>query len=226
MSLFWSLTEYLEDNKDLLTWAEWLTPVEAAYLVEKRIPKRRAEWLRARLAAKHLIEKVYCPGTSLNQIEIGRAESGAPYALVQDQRLPGCLSLSHREQWVLAGLTLQAGTKIGVDLEKVEKRAGVFAEDYFTLEELAAAQELPPEQYDGFVTAVWSAKEAVLKALEVGLSLDTRQVAVHLDWVLDSAGWRTFSAQASGQAWQGRWCWEGDYVVTMCAPDGMELERY
>ncbi|MCG8350348.1 MAG: 4'-phosphopantetheinyl transferase superfamily protein, partial [Chloroflexales bacterium] len=67
--------------------------------------------------------------------------------------------------------------QIGADIEHVEPRAESFVEDYFTAEEIQQVRRAPAGIRDLLVTLIWSAKEAVLKALRVGLTVDTRRVS-------------------------------------------------
>ena len=56
-------------------------------------------------------------------------------------------------------------------------------------------------------TLIWSAKESVLKALKVGLRMDTRRISVNIRFEpLDSPQWRQFCAAiADGPTFFGAW---------------------
>lgn len=96
-----------------------------------------------------------------------------------------------------------------------------FPGDYFTLDELAIVAAAPAELRDTLVTAIWSAKEALLKALRLGLTVDTRRVAC-LPSVDDLAqarsGWAPLTISAptltpgAPHAW---WRLDGDDVLTL-----------
>jgi phosphopantetheinyl transferase (holo-ACP synthase) len=66
-------------------------------------------------------------------------------------------------------------------MERIETRGWEFVDDFFTPDEIAQVRETSLAERDTLVTAIWSAKEAVLKALHVGLTVDTRCVSVTLD---------------------------------------------
>jgi hypothetical protein len=61
-------------------------------------------------------------------------------------------------------------------MEWVEARPAGFAEAYFTEAELEWVAQAGVEQ-DWLVTAIWSAKEAALKAMRLGLTVDSRAVS-------------------------------------------------
>ncbi len=48
---------------------------------------------------------------------------------------------------------------------------------------------MPADLVDTLVTATWSAKEAVLKALQLGLTVDTRRVTVLCQFDGDLTQW-------------------------------------
>jgi phosphopantetheinyl transferase len=66
--------------------------------------------------------------------------------------------------------------RIGVDIELVQPRPTNFAQEFFTAAEQARLNAAPPDLRDLLTTALWSAKEATLKATGYGLTVDPRQV--------------------------------------------------
>ena len=70
---------------------------------------------------------------------------------------------------------------MGADIERIDPRPWRFVEDYFTEAEIACVHAVPVDLSPIVVTAIWSAKEAVLKALHLGLTVDTRHVSCTLD---------------------------------------------
>ena len=67
-------------------------------------------------------------------------------------------------------------------------------------------------------TLLWSAKEAALKVLRVGLRADTRSVEVTLDLQARPDGWAALSiAASSGEAFPGWWRRDGVYLLTLAA---------
>ncbi len=132
----------------------------------------------------------------LNSIMIDNDPDGAPYAawagpetkpgrmVGEQQRMPVSLSISHSNGvafCAVADWRQTPETTVGVDLEYVEPRELSLARDVFALEEREVVRTLERSAYDWTVTAIWSAKEAVLKTLREGLRIDTRVVICLID---------------------------------------------
>lgn len=165
-----------------------LHPGEQKKLATLKTEKRRRDWLLGRWTAKQLIQSVV--QHDLNQtlalpsIEVRNGSKGDPIvdgqlAVVNDQ-LPVAnlqsfltLSISHAHGHAFCAVVERPCWPIGADIEWIERRSTTFVEDYFTLEEQALVGQAAGEMRDVLVTAVWSAKEAVLKALHLGLTVDT-----------------------------------------------------
>lgn len=196
----------------------WLEDSERERLESLPTPKRRADWLLGRWTAKRLVQAVILRETgeypALRGVVIVREPDGAPRL----RDYPGwSLSISHSQGRGLAAL-LKDGV-VGADLERVEERAGVFVTDYFTEKEQAAVGAVPAGEREGWITGIWSAKEAALKALRVGLGVDTRAVSC-VGTRLDG-GWSavriTADAGRLGEvpALRGWWRLEGGWVLSV-----------
>lgn len=164
----------------------WLAPSEAGFLAGLRFPKRRRDWLLGRLAAKRVVQSFLAGrGTEvpLAAIAIEREPSGAPLVRINGAPVPelgpGQLSLSHSHGVAVAALSPTPGTRIGVDLERIEPRAAGFVADFLSDDECRQVARAGDSR-DRVVTTLWSAKEAALKALGTGLDVDTRRVRVSL----------------------------------------------
>jgi 4'-phosphopantetheinyl transferase len=226
----------------------FLHPAERPALAKMRAPKRQAEWLHGRFAAKTLLLACHpdCQDRSLVEILIAHSAGGAPYAVLVDDpngsgpRLAGCLSISHSGLLAAAALALETGLQVGIDIEKVEPRPLGFFESYFTSAEADAIRGCAPALQAGAITLVWSAKESALKALGKGLSLDTRRIEIRPDGFseTEAAGatrdpsaqaWRRFEVgggAAAGLNWQGWWQPYRDYLLTLavaCPGSGQRL---
>ena len=156
----------------------WLTISEELYLQTLRFPKRREEWLAGRWLAKNLLVMVSdtLSDTPLNEISIEKKSDGSPFAVWKGNILPGSISISHRSGFIAAAWTPCSEFRIGIDLELVEPKAISFIEDYFTRNEKETVLNQEPEKQACVSSLIWSAKEAVMKAMHTGLSIDTRQV--------------------------------------------------
>jgi 4'-phosphopantetheinyl transferase len=152
-----------------------LAPVERARLDALRVAPRRADWLLGRWAAKQLLRACLGDDLAYDALVVDNEPSGAPYASHAGARLPLSLSLSHRAGRALAAVCARPGVRLGADLELIEPRTEAFVADYFTPVEQAQIATSGTRR-DAVVAALWSAKEAALKALELGLTVDTRRV--------------------------------------------------
>jgi len=129
--------------------------------------------------------------------------SGEPFVLVEGRgewEFP--ISVSHRSEVGLAAAPEDRGARIGADIETVEPRDPALVRQFFTSgeAELAASSG---EAGDEVVARIWSAKEAVLKLLGLGLRLDTRGIVVDLrgePFLECPAGWRPLAVKVCVEA--------------------------
>jgi 4'-phosphopantetheinyl transferase len=214
----------LSDRSDRLNGAEpgFLTDEEQLRLGGFRFEKRRQEWLLGRWTAKQLLRR--CRTIEIDAVQIRNEAGGKPYFVdLQGEPLPVCLTISHRAGRAFCALTFDPGVAIGADLEVWEPRDAIFIDDYLAKNEQDLAMACTGERRDLTVTLMWSAKEAVFKALGTGLRMDTRSVAVGgLDWLVKGdaipAGWLAlvFDSKVAAQPMRGWWRLEGDLILT-CA---------
>jgi 4'-phosphopantetheinyl transferase len=225
LSIYWTLVE--RSQVDLIRPEAFLSPAELQKLGAMRFPKRRGEWLLGRWAAKSLARSL--PDFSrcqLSALEIRSRPGGAPYHHVLEGTCPPhSLSISHSGDLAFCALTLAAGVSVGADLEKVEPRTDEFLQDYFTLAEWDRVRLCSTDTRDLTANLIWSAKEAMLKALGVGLHWDTRQVEViEIGGLVGRRkareGWQDLeveSAAAGAGIFRGWWQPRGDYVLSVMA---------
>ncbi|MFN8498985.1 MAG: 4'-phosphopantetheinyl transferase superfamily protein [Anaerolineae bacterium] len=169
-----------------------LGSTESARLAKLTIPKRRRDWLLGRWTAKHLLQEylrhVTHTQVPLDALAIGNDPDGAPFATLRS-RLPVSLSISHSGAYSFCAVaplfthcTLVGAPaekiEIGADIERIEHRGREFVADFFTGDELTQVDHAPEAFRDTLVTIIWSAKEAMLKALRLGLTVDTRCIDV------------------------------------------------
>ena len=145
---------------------EILSQREAAFFQTLRFPKRRVEWFGGRFALKELVRA--CCGASYREIEALPQPSGKPLLSVGGKDAPLAFSITHSHGWAAAAVS-QDERFIGIDLEKIEHRLDAWAKDFFHPSELTGTG-------DRFLTALWTQKEAVVKVLGTGLSLNSYDV--------------------------------------------------
>jgi 4'-phosphopantetheinyl transferase len=212
-----------------------LSEQEQLRFMELKTMKRRSDWLIGRWTAKHLIQSYIERQTGvqplMNTLTVLNDPDGAPRIIADCRDATYCvsticnlkLSISHCDGYAFCALSDTCGVQIGVDIERIEPRAASFAEDYFTAHELDQLRAAPPDSRDTIVTLIWSAKEAALKALRLGLTVDTRTISciVAPDPQV-AAAWAALGIRcASGllgereYGFQGWWRQFAQYVLTM-----------
>ena len=213
---------------------------ELARCNKMKIEKRKKEWVLGRMTAKTLLSSDGLPyaGQSMSSILIDNQPEGAPY--LPNAIVAGSLSISHREDIAVAAYTSLQSTHLGIDLEKIEPREMSFVEDFFTEAEADYTMQLTGEAQTVWVTLVWSAKEAVLKAWQKGLRLDTRSIEIHpIDpnlLITKPPTWQPMRWQANIAGYPR--CWLGwqrlnDFILTLAyttleaknPADSLEIHR-
>lgn len=215
--LYWIL-ERGRPAPSLNAWSV-LSPAELGKWEGMHILKRASEWLYGRWTAKHLLTSHGLPweGKPFPSITISNAEEGAP--LVAKTDIPGCLSISHRAEMAVAAFYTGDDRQVGIDLELIEPREDSFIHDWFTADEAAYAFSLEGDQRWTWVTMAWSAKEAVLKAWQKGLRLDTRSVELLPgEGGEEEDSWMRLVYRSNQPGFPMCWLgWQrlGDYVLTL-----------
>jgi len=174
--IFWMIQETAGITADL----SWLTNSEFERIQALRFEKRRQDRLSGRWVAKNLLKNVLADPRAfhLNEISIENEASGTPFALLNGNRMQGSLSISHRGSIAVAAYCGNPSLFVGIDLEQIEEKSPGFIEDYFTTEETTQVNNLPESQRAWAASLLWSGREAMLKAHQIGLRLDTRQIAL------------------------------------------------
>ena len=213
---------WLEQDAACLPSADdWFSFREAEHLSRLRFGKRRADWRLGRWTAKRAVSLYLgraADPRSLAVVEIRPAPSGAPEVFLDGEAAPVSISISHRDGRAACAIAGPAAA-LGCDLEIVEPRSRAFATDYFTADEQELLARPAAAERLQLLALLWSAKESALKALGVGLRIDTRSVAVELfvGPVWDSSGWRPLRARHEGQVLHGWWRQTGGLVRTLAA---------
>lgn len=102
--------------------------------------------------------------------------------VMRDVRMPILrFNLSHTRGLVAVGLTLE--NDIGIDVEAIEptRLSLALAERTFAPAEVAMLRETRPEDLSHALFAIWTLKEAVIKAMGQGLAIPLQGFALTLD---------------------------------------------
>jgi 4'-phosphopantetheinyl transferase len=118
--------------------------------------------LRNALTASH-------PSTAPEEWEFGRDEGGKPVLSGPGARTDLRFNLSHTSGLVAVGVA--AGVEVGVDVEDLSRDMDDrrLARRFFTTEEAALLDGAPPAQRPRLFCALWTLREAYLKASGIGL---------------------------------------------------------
>ena len=173
---------------------QFLSEKESARLASLKTEKRQRDGLLGRWTATRLLQTVVWETKNatvpLDLITVGNNPDGVPTVESQLPTVNGqfSISISHSHGHALVTAVAKPEWPIGCDIERIETRLPGFVEDYFTEEEQERIADCvlghSDTEYairDTLVTAVWSAKESVLKALRLGLSVDTRAISCLID---------------------------------------------
>ena len=179
----------------------WLTPAEQGFLAQLERPRRRADWLAGRLAAKLATRQALEEAVDLAQLSISYLAGGRPGATRRGARLPGLwLAISHSGGFGLAAAS-SGPRPIGIDLERESGWAGELSAYALSPAERA---RLPAAAGEREVLAHWTLKEAALKALGLGLRVHPRRLEVEGDCSAPAAAarWRLAGrGPATGSGW-------------------------
>ena len=190
------------------------------------VPRRRHDWLAGRLAAKAVVrDAVGCRDGEApphSAISILNAADGAPYVVVEDRpELSGefNISIAHHDGFAVAALAHTARWGfVGVDLEWDRPLADRLLRRVLTTEERHRLETnergiAPPNM------ALWSLKEAVLKA-----SRDAARISMrHVDLSWDRRGRiaaRILDRSSEGVRVSATWRRHGAHVLAyaICRP--------
>jgi phosphopantetheinyl transferase len=163
-------------------WPGLLSPREEEILAAMPVLPRRRKWLMGRKAAKLLVREDFgLADLAEDSISVLNQPSGEPFVLIEGRGgWDHPISLSHRSEIGMAAAPIDASHRIGADLETVEPRDPSLTRQFFTDTEahLVDACGDDADRRDELVARIWSAKEAVLKLVGLGLRIDTRGVVV------------------------------------------------
>lgn len=209
---------------------DWLSPRELTRLERFRFPKRRTEYLLRRWAGKSAVARSVgwtTDSATVRRVELLNHVTGAPYVELDGRPTELDVSLSDRAGTAVAlvGATGSGPASLGIDLEIVESRSAGFVDDFLTEAERAWVHDRRlRDGEDGWQEAAnltWSAKEAALKVLRVGLRADTRTVEVVVDESPRADGWASLVLTSAAGVMPGWWRRDGVFLLTVAYPPGV-----
>jgi 4'-phosphopantetheinyl transferase len=136
----------------------------------------RNRFIQSRYCARALLGSYL--GLAPEQVPIAIGEHGKPFL---DMSNPVAFNLSHsHEHGVLVVARTPDANGIGIDIEQCNPQTDIHAvaETVFSPDEITSMKRLPIEQQRAAFFRCWTRKEAYLKALGFGFTVDPRKVSV------------------------------------------------
>ena len=175
----------LTDSWKVLDNLDWLSCQERTELERFSHPGRRQAWLVGRWLSKHLIQENHPePVKGLQCFSICSVDDHLrptrPTILLNQQKLPYALSITHSDTNLLVALSTSPETQVGVDLCRLTPLPPSFLQSWFTDSERERISGISEEnqQRTKEICRLWAAKEAIYKACNRGESFAPRQVEV------------------------------------------------
>ena len=164
---------------------EFLTEEEKRIYGSFTLKKRRREWLAGRIAGKesvmHFLGQKGIHVAS-NFIGILSRPSRAPYVVIDNEEAANLnISISHSNEIAVAAASEDGIIGLGVDIEIVEDRSASFSRVAFTSKEREFLKKSTAREFPLLSTMAYTLKEAVTKALGIGLSVNTYDVEIFQD---------------------------------------------
>ena len=177
---------------------------EQALLLMSNDERERAQkFIRGKeeyIASRWLLRKVL--GQYLQQapasLVFSRREKGKPYIANN----PLNFNLSHSGHWAL--LALARDMELGVDIEQSRDSRDLLgiAENYYHPDEYAQLRQQQGDEQIRFFYQLWTLKEALLKALGVGISAGLENLNFHLGDAISVSLSPVLQAQSVTDKWQ------------------------
>jgi 4'-phosphopantetheinyl transferase len=150
-----------------------LTEADKARAARFRFPDHASHWIACRAGLRQILGKALsCPPREVSLIlsEFGKPGLASPHDWLH-------FNLSHCAS--LAIVTLGIDGPVGVDLEPLDRASDLLGcETTFCHPEEIAALPSPEKQRASHLLRIWTAKEAVLKALGSGLLHPPEQIRI------------------------------------------------
>jgi acyl transferase domain-containing protein/phosphopantetheinyl transferase len=167
----------LSDDPVVIDWCADYLLTEQERLIwraQARDEQRKKEWLLGRIAAKEAVRKLVAKhvGVALlpQDVEVLYDAHGRPVLTPMFVHLIGWapwVSIAHSDGLAIA-VALNAEFPVGIDLQAIAPRDDDFLQFAFSVEEQRILQDAAPEDLDRLAAQLWSAKEALAKALGTG----------------------------------------------------------
>lgn len=194
------------DPEHLEAWEALLSEAEEERLRGFTQQKRRQEFVLGRAAARILLSERL--DTPPGEVLLEVAESGAVDVVGSHLHI----SIAHSGDHAVAAA---APRYVGVDIEAIAPRHSELHRFMLHPEEYDLLEQLPLDPERAHIL-LWTLKEAVLKAMRVGLRYSPRKLRLSIDMERASADVNT----ENGQTWYAYFEeWDGYFVAVAVEPD-------
>jgi 4'-phosphopantetheinyl transferase len=198
-------------NLDARSWdgtvlAVSLSEAEWARATRFRFERDRRRFVAGRAVLRHLLAAL--ADCSPADLDISTGYAGKP-----ETECGPAFNVSHSGGHLLIGLA--AGGQLGVDIERKISMADMLelARGHFSIPEIATLESLPREERSAAFLRIWTRKEALLKALGAGLSMQLESVTMN-----DAVGCgNCLSSTSLDSVDPAGWC-----VKSVAVADGLE----
>lgn len=167
--------------------ADCLCPAEQAHCASLRQPADRRRFAGARVALRTVLaQRLGCAPSALR---FRTGSHGKPY--VEGPAAPA-FNVAHAGDHAWIALA-EAGGEVGVDIERIDPALGLaamreMAAHCLTQRERAWLAPLPADAWPRAFFLLWTAKEALLKALGLGIADHLQHVSVVAEGLEDGLG--------------------------------------
>jgi 4'-phosphopantetheinyl transferase len=185
--------------------AELLGPLEATYFSSLRFERRQRSYLLGRYVAKLALRDALSE-PDFKSIEIVKGVFEQPIVRCEGSAGWG-VTISHAESFAVA-LAYPAGHPMGVDIELINQSNRQTILSQLSPEEIKWAENAVTEE-DKVVVALWTAKEALSKALTTGLMSPIQIYNLTEFYRIDSGIWEGLFqnfTQYKARVWTGSSC--------------------
>ncbi len=193
---------------------------EALALMSDDERERAQKFIRGKdeyIASRWLLRKVI--GVYLQQppksLVFSRTEKGKPYLANHALQF----NLSHSGHWALLAVANQM--ELGVDIEQIKDSRDLLgiAENYYHPDEFAQLQQRPGDEQTPYFYQLWTLKEALLKALGLGISAGLENLNFSLGSTISVELSPVLRQQSVTDKWQfHQWqLSDGDYCALAAA---------
>lgn len=167
----------LSDDPVVIDWcADYLLTEQERMLwrAHARDEQRKKEWLLGRIAAKEAVRRLVAKHTGVSllpqDVEVVYEGQGRPVLSPMFVQVIGWapwVSIAHSNGHAIA-VAINSEFPIGVDLQTIEPRDREFLEFAFSPDEQRIFEQATPKDRDRLAAQLWSAKEALAKAMGTG----------------------------------------------------------